>query len=236
METEKGVDALRTLPFKEVTLPPSVAVPALTEKMRLVFDTNLDLYMNAIENAIDSQNPERTALLGRLEEAKARRDVIFKPGGLCLTEDEVNFIYDEWGSLTFEKIAKKFMTEVFPKFVADPQSSSGNKCVGYMLDLLRLLDPKIASFKDGVRIFADAATEPNSLVNPFLLGSMVDDAIHRRGTVEFQFHFLSDKQGSEELKDAFLACFGENDRNDFQRGIDITLNELHTGATGFSIN
>lgn len=221
MERQSGKEALTNYSFRDVTLKPAEALERLTQRTRVVFVGNVDA---AIAN-IMAQSSENSLLINRL---KVARNGSVNSGGLSILERELQFVYRTLGTLTFKEVAKKFIDEIFPTFLEkdDPSVNPGNVCIGYLLDMLRIIDPRVASFDDGVAIIAQNIRESKSSFSFFMLGAMVDNSMHLRGTESLPFDPLADKEGAKQLKESLLQFVDGDERQDFEEGLNITIGEV----------
>lgn len=233
METPKGIEALKNCPFKDIALRQDVALAALTRRARDVFRANVDYLLQTPD--LDPNAKEN------LQSAHSNSDRLIPPGGVSLDEDEMNSVYGEWGKLTFVQVTGKFMTEVFPQFLNKEEGSrgSGVVCLGYILDLLATVDPKVASFDEGVQAVIIAIREgANSDRLSWLFGAMVDDTLHCRRTLKMKLplDLLADRDGAARFQESFLRLANPHERDLFQKGVDITLREVYENGYGISLN
>ncbi|MDO8503347.1 MAG: hypothetical protein Q7S60_01515 [bacterium] len=237
MEKPIGLEALGNYPFTDVVLSQDMALDILTQNSHKVLALNAGLCIDLI----DSKNPEGRAYIDRLRKLQISPGAFFPPGGSSMSKEELRRIYRDWGSLTFEEVVHKFMGEIFPTFFDENSKQSrepGVICTCYLLDILRIIDPKVASFDDGVKTVINVMRKDNHmlLTSPFLLGAMIDDTIHLRRTTQERIDFLADKEGAIKFKDAFLRFANDNEREAFEKGLTITLNEILIRTSGVSLN
>lgn len=235
MERQKRKEALTNYSFRDVTLKPAEALESLTQRTRAVFVSNV----NAVIANIMVQPSENSILINKLEVVRNRS---VNPGGFSISESELQFLYRTLGALTFKDVTKKFIDEIFPTFLKKDDSSTnpGNVCIGYLLDMLRIIDPKVASFDDGVAIIAQNIRESKSSFSFFVLGVMVDDSMHLRGTGSLPFDPFADKEGAKQLKESLLQFVDGGERQDFEKGLSVTIGEMSNAINvrkyGFSLN
>ncbi len=232
MERDNGVIALRTKPFTKVALRQNTALNVLSQSTREIFRANTTMLL---ENP-EIQLPENSGFRNRLEKAKAETDSLIDPGGTSLSSEELNFIYRRWGNLTFNRIVGRFLTEVFPGFLENKsEREPGVVCLGYCLDLIRIINPKVASFDAGVQSVIDEMKH-SDLITPFVLGAMVDDTINLSTRSKSPIDFLADKKGALQFKESYLKLADEGEKQDFERGFKITLHQLYLDVHGISLN
>lgn len=231
---EVGTTALRNYPFTTVALPQTEVLKLLTERSISVFDRNCE----AISKSLSPETPDYALISDRIKSLKGRYGELFTPGGFSITGEEIDYLYRKMGTSSYEQIMQEFMGNIFPKYLDRDSSprNPGNMCVGYILDVSRMINSEIAKFKDCVEIIASIIRRASTRFDPFTFGVILDDAIHLRGTVEIPFDLLIDSEGAEQIKDAYLLATNPGEKRDFHRGLSISRNELHIENRGFSIN
>lgn len=226
-ERPSGTEALQALPFVDVVLPIEQGLATLTQ----TFQTALDKSRDRIRFTDDGRQEKFSRLLN--EAGKNR-------GGYSMSEEDLRWVYENWGQNTFRQVLDGFIVHIFPNLFADKERLRNPRttCVGYILDLLHLIDPKMATFDDGVREVIDAFGQaaPETRCSLFTLGAMVDDGEHLRGSPELPMELFIDRDEVIRFKEAVLRLASEKAESDFTRGCDVSYNELQIKVKGFSVN
>jgi len=234
MESLRGYEALATLPFREVAIPEAEAMPKLSGKFQEVVVQSVDIFIPMIR----PETPDYEAAVEHYrqfgEKAKEVTNV-----GLGMGDVDVEKMYGQWGSDTYLENMMRVVSHVgtesrksIPKGADNPASGR----IGFFLDMLRLISPDVATFDNGVKVFTSAMRRTGYILEPFALGAMIDDVIRRKGSPEFPFDFYSDSQGAAIFAASYIQHANSAERQAFQQGLDITLDELHMLATGHSTN
>lgn len=234
MEKPKNYDALLTLPFCEVVVPQDVAFDMLTTRFQRVVSQNVDIFIPLILPETPDYDSV-VAYYGRLKDEVKK----VPPGGLGLSGDDIELMYGGLGSLTYEQVMDKVVEHVGKKVRDKKGNGDRNPAtggVGLILDALRLISPDVATFDDGVKVFAGSLRKNGYPLQPFHLGTMVDDVMNRRGTADFPFDFFADSQGATLLGASYVNHAIGREKLAFRQGLDITLEQLHMMATGRSMN
>lgn len=236
-ESLTGKDALKQLPATDVLYPKDTALSFLTERTRKAFTENID---TALRELVPDA-PQNQQLIPILRAMKDQANLTVPPGGLALSNQDVDRVYEEARQHSFETITRTYMERAIPRIFADKEAAKrqnpGNVSLGILLDLLSMIDPETASFEDGVQTIIDIMREnPNQFVNPFILGTMFDDATHLRGTALFPFELLMSREEAERFQNTYFGLANTKELKLCQQGIDISYNDLHLGLTGHSAN
>lgn len=218
MGVEAGIVALRTRPFVEVVLPRDQALDSLTARTRRVIANNAAFLLTEPGLAGDPRKREYQEAVFGLRDFMLNQD---PQGGTSLIEPDLDMVY-RWG-LTFAESAAKFADEVFPHFI---DGGSGNRepgviNMGYALDLLHIIRPDVATFDQGVAVFADVSRE-SSETSPFILGSMVDDTVRLTSSIGIP-DLMADRQGALRFMEAYLRLANDADRSLFTFGRDAVF-------------
>lgn len=218
MGVEAGIIALRTRPFAEVVLPRTQALDALTVRTRRVIANNAAFLLTNPRLEGDPRRGEYQEAVFGLRDFMLNRD---PRGGISLIEPELDMVY-RW-ELTFAATAAKFVDEVFPHFA---ENDSGGRepgviNMGYALDLLHIIRPDVATFDQGVAVFADVSRE-SSETSPFILGSMVDDTVRLASNSGIP-DLMADRSGALRFMEAYLRSADEADRALFTFGRDAVF-------------
>ena len=231
-EPFRGVEALRDYSFRDVVLPKTTGLDVLTGRTRHVVVENLF----HIIPSVNPRDENAQGLVTGMKTMQADVDSYVSPGGLSIKPNELEIVYNELGDQSYAKVIETFTESIFPTWMNDPKKHPGPTAVGYLLDLLSLLDPKIANFSDGVQIIVDQVSKPNAKLHPLILGGMVDDALHMRGSEDGFPHLFSDRIGTAQFRDTFLGLATPGVRDAFNKGLNVTLNKLTILTTGNSLN
>ncbi len=236
MEQGSNTEALKVLPFREVALPMVEALALLTDRTRMVVKTNIGELIKQILPV----TPNYEDVVAHYRRKQDEVESIFGPGGFALTPSDLEFIYEEWGHLTYQGVMERIVGESVPKYFNDKESDKSqniaSSCVGYILDTLRLIKPEVASFDDGVKIVVESMRNTGYKLAPFELGVMIDDVSGRKNIGDQPIDLWADAEGASLLGASYLTHANPRELASFNRGLQITRAELHQRATGFSIN
>ena len=191
MERPKGKEALSYLPFRDVVIPEEKAVEILTAITRKVVKSNLENKILSLE----SQDLGEDEFINTLRELSSEDASSQLPaGGLSTSVEDLHFLYSSYGNQAFEQVTTMFFEHVFPERISEKpvDRNPASICIGYILDLLEIIDPEVATFEEGVEIMLESARKTN--FSFFVLGAQVDDTYHLRGTHQLPLELMLDKE------------------------------------------
>lgn len=235
----RGKEALIHLGFRDVVYPHDYILDKMTVRTRSAVRTNLDSKIQTLE---------REGSMGAIDLAKdfrSQRDAvneIMTPGGFGFNSEEFERLYGVTGfDHTYKDVVQYYIDVGLPSYIEPnkPDKDAANPgvaCAGYLLDLLFILDPKIASFNDGVKIIIDAIRNGNGKINFTLLGGIIDDAIHLRGTEDFPVDFIMSIKEAKDLRDSLKKYMKPKEIEQFEYGYNIKYADLFLEVTGSSLN
>lgn len=231
VEELRGKEALKHLPFADVILPKETAVKLLTENTLKSIHANIDNFNNHLKSQ------ENSPLNSDLEQAREHFDSCFIPGGISLTEDELQYILDYLGNESYSNVVDYFINTIFMQIhkVKLQKRGNGVKSMGYILDLIDIVNPDIADYGDCVEVFLDHIRKSEEM-SLFLLGSMVDDSDNLRGTTNLTMDFFMDPTKVKTFEETLIPLLTEQELDQYNRGKLITINEVMTRLTSFSAN
>jgi hypothetical protein len=235
-EHSHGIDALEQLPFTDIAKPYDAALIDLTNKARRAYIENLK---QIVEEASPG-NDDGEYFLGRLKNEIVSGGTIITPGGFSFNDEELRWIYEDMGTGSYTGIIEYFYDEVFPETYRRYDQSGrnpGNICLGYLLDLTETVNTQIASFDDTVLSTLHVlrvSQSPDSEVK--MLGAMVDDALHLRGSRDIPFEFFIGRPEVERFRDSVLRQATAYEKQEFQKGIDFQPLDILKRQIGFSGN
>lgn len=229
MEKYRGKEALTNYSFRDVTLKPAEAMNILTSKTTSSFDDSAKKLIDDL-SFYPAMNRDAINILKELRNNPGK----YLEGGLTITTNDLGTLRKKWGNLTFKNVIEKAATEVFPTFFNKNARNPGTMCVGFILDMLRIIDPKVASFEEGVSVVVEGIRESKY---PFeLLGAMVDDAIHLRGTEAIPFELFADREGTKQFRDLVLHFANDGEKKSFELGLKLTKEEMEEALRIISLN
>lgn len=225
MEIRRDYEALTTRPVTDVVIPETEALEKLRAKFVDVATTNADKMIAKLIPDV----PEYEEGLAYLEGMKQSVQEV----GYCgmgFNEEILRSIYGDLSPLTYEALLTLVVYNVgnaVNKDVADPEGDNpAAGRIGMFLDLFRIISPEVATFDDGVKLFASVLRKEKFPVRPFILGAMLDDVINMRGTNEVPFDIFADTEGASLFAASYYNHATSLEQMDFLRGIDITFDEL----------
>jgi hypothetical protein len=148
------------------------------------------------------------------------------PGGFSFSDDELRYVYDKMGKMTYEEVVQNFAGNIFPRFFQEPSGRRAPGCivVGYLLDLCEIVDPEIATYEERVAVTAKALRKAR--FDNFDLGTSFDDAVHLRGTADHPYEFIMDKKLVSKYKDQYLSNLNTQEAKRFRDGYTADLDDL----------
>lgn len=230
MEIVHGVEALKKIPLKDIFLPYEEALRKLTNRTRVAFEENFKIVKT---NA--ASDPEQ---LNLINEFRSKFLENWIDGGFSLTGVELREILNSLGQLTFKEFLDTFFSKIVPKFFnsASPREP-GVMVMGYLLDFFDIIDPKIASFGDGVAVLVELMREkPSSFLNSLILGSMVDDSKNLRTTKGYLFDPFMSPEEVKEFDKVFISLLNDTERSQYETGKKISINDLVFMITRTTLN
>jgi len=228
MEKSRGIEALRSVPMKEILLKREEAIAKLSAHTLTVVTGNTEDFsllrnsrMSWYKGGVDSPNLISDGL---------------KPGGLSLTDHDYDLLMNNYGSLSFKQGLQGLIEDVFPGFLMRDSvfRAQGTLCFNYLLDLLNIIDPKIATFDEGVKVIMESMRETDTSFNSYLLGVIVDDILNRKGTKVIPFEFYADLEETERFKQAYLRFASTEEKLSFTHGLNNTREETELNLRGIS--
>jgi len=211
---------LLTLPFSEVALPFDEALAKLEGVKERVFSDCADYWLGLYQQHEPREEVERELKLLTKIRTEMLGEMI--PGGRSMSEYEMTHVYR---FSSFRTVVESLMEEAFPRF-HQTNRRCGNEAAGYILDVLDILSPDMASFEDGAKLFAELSLRPGAYINPTFLGAFIDDTRKRWGAGDVPWDFFSDAQGAERLRVCFEQEFSGEARQAFAYGLEVPLREL----------
>src|SRR5258708_40320001 len=104
----EGTEHLLYRPFKEIALPQDQALKTLAARSKDVLDTNIE----SCKQLIRPDQPDLEFL--KLEFEQEAKGILDKnPGGLSMTSDELERIYQRHGNHSYAQILSLFTDHVF---------------------------------------------------------------------------------------------------------------------------
>jgi hypothetical protein len=161
-----------------------------------------------------------------------------KPGGLSLTDYDYDLLINKYGDLSFKQTLQGLIVDVFPNFLMQDAvfRQQGTLCFNYLLDLLSIIDPAVATFEEGVKIVSESISEDNILFNSNLLGAIIADVLERKGTEMIPFEFYADLETTERFKQSYLHSASIEQRLSFTNGLNSTIEQTKLTLRGISTN
>lgn len=235
-ENPRGIDALQTLPFREVVLPFDEALSILTGKTIDAFKANLQIIIDHVDTSL----PDGNVLKQHLELMKSIVQQV-PPGGSSMSGPELDIFYDKPDIGNYRRGVEYIMKDVFPFFMAAPQKQNrepGIICLGYLTDLLGIINPEVASYEAGVATVIDVMRSPTNKMTALLFGAMVDDALKLRGSPDGKTPFdpYIDREAVTKFQEAFLKLATPQEIKQFNAGVNLPPPGKDLRTTGFSAN
>lgn len=218
MESLRGIEALRNVPLKDICLDRNEALRHLSSHAESVVYQNIE----SLTSRLNPEHPDYSRTVGM---AKNYLNEI-EPGGLALTEKDYDIAMQSLGFLPFEQIVINLIERLFPDRYVSHGKHAGITCFNYLSDLIRIIDPKIASFDDGVHSVIEAARKvdrSNDMM--FDLGTMVGESICHRGSEDHPLNFFADKEMAKQFQQKFYRHASYFEKGTFNRGLKSTQNE-----------
>lgn len=222
-EKEKGLEALTTLPLSVVILSRGAAMDKLTQRTKAALCRNIDaLKRNISKNGDDSSFLDSYGA-----------DI---EGGYSLTPQEYSWIMDSNSILSFSRMCTIFVDRIFPKFFTDEEHprEPGVTCMGYLLDLIDIIDPQVASYDEGVQIVIDTI-ERSQWCNFFVLGAMIDDSrklVSKSGIPDV----FMDPEAVEKFMTSLYPKLNEDQKLELDAGINMSIHHIHQMLYGTTLN
>lgn len=110
----------------------------------------------------------------------------------------------------------------------------GIESLGYLLDLLDIVDPKIAKYEECLEIILSSLRK-NSFPFSFL-GACIDDALNLRGTHKTPFDILSGIPEVKKFRDKLIPLLATGELEDLIFGINTPIEKLVNPNFPFSQN
>lgn len=230
MERLKGINALRILPFSDVLLSREEAIRKLFQHAGNIVSSNTRDFISLRDTIMPWYK-------GRVDDPDSVAGKM-KPGGLSLTDHDYDLFISRYGNLSFKQALQGLITEVFPKFLTQDAvfRQQGTLCFNYLLDLLSIINPKVASFEEGVSMLPESIDEDNMLFNSHLLGTIVADVLERKGTEMIPFEFYADLYTTERFKQSYLLSASIWQKLSFTNGLNSTAEQIRLGLRNISTN
>lgn len=235
----RGKEALTHLGFKDVVYPHDYILDRITNRTRSAVRSNLDAKIGDLER---NGSVDAIELAKGFRAQRATVNDLMSPGGFGFNTEEFERLYDITGfDHTYKEVIQYFIDVGLPSYIQNtkPNKDAANPgvgCVGYLLDLLYILKPNMASFKDGVKIIIEAIRNGNGKISFTLLGGMIDDAIHLRGTEDFPLDVIMSIKEARDLRDCLIKNMKQNEIEQFKFGYNIKYSDLFLVVTGCSLN
>lgn len=214
----RGVEALAAYPLKDIILKPDEALSLLTKMAR-------KNYVNNVNVIISSFDPKSSKIIPLPQKKSAEISI-----------GELPLICKDWGDLTLKRATKKAMEESFPEILdeEDPSNNLNIICAMHLLNTLRIIDPKIATFEEGIATMIEGVRKSDTCPSSFvILGGILTEAILLKGTEDVPFDLLVDVDGAKAVRNYVFRSVGMLDKLNFGIGIDYA-NEAQTGRVLFS--
>ena len=224
-------DVLATLPFNQVALPISDAKELLTAKVKYAVKKNLDALIEA-----QKDNPDRHNAIKFLEQLRKRYQDERPIGGYSMSNLDIHTIYNLGKTESFNKIVGQVMTDTFPTLLNCPDGGRNPKVVsvGYLLDFINMVNRKNASFDDCVSGVITAVRKNN--LDPYVLGTMLDDAAQLKGTRAFHTDIYIDSREVIKFKNSFIMQANRAERASLVRGYNESTEPVVENQLGLSQN
>lgn len=216
MERPKGIEALKTLPFREVALPLDEAEKLLTESAERGRQTNVAQLTGTI--------PDRYL-------AEYIRDGLLQtpldPGGYTLTHEDLQELY-EMGHKPFRELHADVYRRLVATLGEDAQISrnSGVNFVGGNIDMLALVRPEVAGEHDRYGVLVEVAREHSEHMPLFTIGAALDDAMHLRGGGPLPIEVLLPQTEVTKFGQGILRHLSESEKEELAQGYAVTVQEL----------
>lgn len=232
-ERRSGKDALKNLPLKDVVLDFEGALEKLSRRSRDSASDNIRELRDLQSLEID--NPFRSEAVDYFEKMLNTMDEWYEPGGFSFTEAELDLFYQHYGNTSFEGAVESFVRDMFPPLL------DGNRiyrkpeciCVGYLLDLVEIIDPAVAAYEERIEVLTEAVR--NSGFDNYDLGSLFDDAVQMRGTGYVPYEVLLDRDEVINFRDLYVKNLSIGERDRFVQGYNA--NQINFfNEFGFSEN
>lgn len=229
-EQLRGGEALRKLDFSQVVLPYNKALDQLTKVTRGAINSNVEKYLKKVGR---NRNGHVERLLQNIGE-----------GGFGFDGRTLALLYDNalQNRFTYMNVAQYTVDEIIPAFWGNCRTKYGKDAnvatgsVGYLLDLLQILNPQIALFDDGVGVIVEAIRAGSGGISFLLLGSMIDDAEHLRGTKDLPFNPIMSVDMAVRLRDSLRRHLPPNELASFNKGYSVKYGDLFLKLFGRSVN
>lgn len=227
MEKPKGIDALKTLPFKDCVVDFDSALSNLTELAKTCSHQNTERFFNLV---YDANQPELYAEIDKMKNNTRSAIDNFPPGGFATAKVDLRHIYDEFGDLTYSEVVDTIVTQAFPRFLGKPSHirTPAAICLGYLTDLIEIGNTDISSREDRLKLVAKSLRdhEAQTQIGPFMVGMLVDDCQRFRSSTADSFDILVCIETVEDLETAYVNTLSKSDQTDYARGKDITVEQL----------
>lgn len=232
MEIVHGVEALKKIPLKNIFLPYKRALEKLNNRTKTAFRKNFQIVKNKVD-----LDPEQLKLI---KEYRSKFLEKWIDGGFSLTGNELNEILNSFGQVTFKIFLKIFFSKIVPNFFNINESSPrepGVIVMGYLLDFFDIINPKIASFRDGVAILVELMREePSDFLNPLVMGAMVDDSRNLRTSEGIFFDPFMSPEEVNKFDKVFSSFLNDEEKKKYERGKEIDIHTLALMTIGTTLN
>lgn len=215
-EGSRGIEALGILPFREAVFDRDRALTTLTPITYQVLQKNC----RADIDYLKTHTPQAVFPIQRRQQIADHPESFLQPGGLSLSIGELDRMYSE--GLTFQQQTEKIMRQTAAELIPpDPNRTRnpGIKAINYFNDLLRILNPDIAKYEEGVEMILRSLRKNGFFTFP-MLGAMIDDTINRRSDAGYP-DFLADTEGAEQFMGVVLNTALPHEQAEIQYGISV---------------
>lgn len=221
METPRGREAISHYPFREITLKHADAVEKLNQRSISVFNANSD-------SVIASLNPKSPEVSAYIDCLKKERKENGQPGEeeLSALDATVSIMLSEaWGDSTLKSTTALAIDEIFPKILEEEKTVDARNphivCLEYLLDMLRIIDPKVATFDEGVRAMVEGIRGSKYMSSFLKFGMMVDDTINLRAIDGRGFDLYADVEAAKEFSKNVFCFANLEEKLDFEAGLNL---------------
>ncbi len=230
MENRPYNEHLSVIPFKDAVVPLEVGLDLLAKKSVTAISQNLDLCKPYFYPDYDQESFDAI-----ISEAKGEYSTF--RGGFGFTEENIAYIYSHMGDVQYESV----IDNILENYVAPtiwktfPNVNPNSIGLGMILDVVRLINPEIASFREGIGVLAKSMKKRNGyLLNNMELGIMVGEVVRKENTDSLPFDIFADSMGAAQLAANYISHLNEAELRDFRIGTRFDGVEWQKMIQGFS--
>jgi len=233
----RGAEALTMLPFRDVVIPKKDAFQNLTQRTLHVVQKNCASIYTWASLLPESMRDEPRLGIYRVGMENPSR--ISRAGGLYFDERMIDSLYGPQGPSTFPNL----ITEIQALLIRSHEEPTlpmptlpGVDSMKSMLDVLHILDPKIASFDNGVEVILKSfrlqnTTDEGIFQGGAILGWMIDDTVNLRAVNPTGRDIFADSEGAKRFLDTALRIGMPAEKAGIQQGIKEAQEAARKGLT-----